>query len=410
MLQYLVTSLLLCQCVSGLDNGLGLTPPMGFLTWQIFRCQTDCVNHPHICISENLIKEIADAMVSTGMKDAGYYYVNIDDCWLANQRDADGKLVPDPDRFPNGMKALADYVHSKGLKMGIYEDFGYETCGGYPGSEYHMETDANTFAEWGIDFLKMDGCNSDPHDMPYGYPIMGKFLNMTGRPIMYNCQWPMYMENAGLTADLNAVRENCNLWRIHGDIDDSWDSVKSIVSYVATHQDRLRSVVGPGGWNDPDMIIVGDYGLSVSQQRAQFGMWAMWAAPLLVSSDIRSLSDDAKAILLNMNVIAINQDPLGDMARCVYTTYYYNSTTIWIKQMALPTTGTVAVGYLNTWSGGDPTFFSVTFQQLGLNNTGGYTCTDAWTSQPLGKITLDQTLNFTLAVNSMELWTCVPVS
>jgi len=220
----------------------------------------------------------------------------------------------------------------------------------------------------------------------------------------------MYMENAGLKPDLNAVRENCNLWRIHGDIDDSWDSVKSIISYVADNQDRLRSVVGPGGWNDPDMIIVGDYGLSVSQQRAQFGMWSLWAAPLLVSSDLRSLSDDAKAILLNKNVIAINQDPLGDMARCVFTTYYYNSTTVWVKQMALPTKGTVAIGWLNVWGGGDPTFFDVTFQQLGLNNTAGYTCTDAWTSADLGKITLDQKLTFSLPVNTMELWTCVPVN
>jgi len=407
MLRCLVTSLLLCQFVLGLDNGIGLTPPMGFLTWEKFRCQPDCVNFPDTCISEKLIKQMADAMVSTGMKDAGYEYVNIDDCWPSKQRDANGKLVADPDRFPSGMKALADYVHSKGLKIGIYEDFGYDTCGGYPGSEYYLETDANTFAEWGIDFLKMDGCNSDPHDMPYGYPIMSKFLNMTGRPIMYNCQWPMYMENAGLTADLKAVRENCNLWRVHGDIQDTWDSVTGIVYYIAKNQDRLRSVVGPGGWNDPDMIIVGDLGLSLSQQKAQFGMWALWAAPLLVSSDLRSLTDDSKAIILNKNVIAINQDPLGDMAKNVYMDA--QDITIWVKKLANPKPGSFAVGILCTWWKDFMWNLPVTLSKLGLNNTAGYSVMDAWTGRSLGEIDINKSFNVSVWSSTLQLWIAQPL-
>jgi len=405
--QCVLCCLLALQVVSGLDNGLGLTPPMGWLSWERFRCDTDCQAHPDTCISEKLIMQMADLMVSEGFLAAGYEYVNIDDCWPAKERDADGKLVADPVRFPHGMKALADYVHSKGLKMGIYEDFGSATCGGYPGSEYYMQTDANTFAEWGIDFLKFDGCNSDPKDMPYAYPIMAKFLNMTGRPIMFDCEWPIHMVMANLTPNMENVRASCNLWRVHGDIQDTWDSVISIINYMSKNNKFLRAVVGPGGWNDPDMLIVGDFGLSYYQQRAQFGMWAMFAAPMLMSNDLRSISDEAKAILLNKNVIAISQDPLGDMAQQVLAPA--TDVTIWTKQLAKPIKGSVAIGILNLWWKGMAWEISMSLGELGLTNPKGYNLTDAWEGKPLGSFDIKQQFNVTVFPSSLQLWIAQPL-
>ncbi|GFR91502.1 alpha-N-acetylgalactosaminidase, partial [Elysia marginata] len=244
---------LLCQVSVALDNGLARTPPMGWLSWERFRCNTDCKNDPEHCISEQLYKRQADLMVSEGYRDVGYEYVNIDDCWPTKTRDTDGKLVADPDRFPSGIKALSRYMHSKGLKLGIYEDFGSKTCAGYPGSEFYMETDANTFAEWEVDSLKFDGCNSDPKDMPYGYPIMGKFLNMTGRPILFNCQWPGYLVGQGIQPNYTAIRNSCNQWRNFVDVQDNWDNVVKIIDHYGDNKDNSSVFAGPGGWNDPDM-------------------------------------------------------------------------------------------------------------------------------------------------------------
>ncbi|CAG5114833.1 unnamed protein product, partial [Candidula unifasciata] len=305
---------LACGLVGALDNGLALTPPMGWLSWERFRCNVDCQNDPDNCISEKLYMKMADLMVSEGYRDAGYQYVNIDDCWPAKERDSNGRLVADPVRFPNGIQALARYVHSKGLKLGIYEDFGSKTCAGYPGSEFYLETDAKTFAEWEIDSLKFDGCNSDPADMPYGYPVMGRFLNMTGRPILFTCQWPGYMYGAGLKPDYAAVRETCNQWRNYDDVQDSWGSVLDIIEHYGKDPGNFSAYAGPGGWNDPDELVVGDYGLSYYQQKAQFGMWALFASPLMMSLDLRSVDPAAKQLLLNKNIIAINQDPLGNQA------------------------------------------------------------------------------------------------
>ncbi|KAL8576377.1 hypothetical protein ACOMHN_048944 [Nucella lapillus] len=191
-MERLLVLALLAGVAAGLDNGLARTPPMGWLDWERFRCQIDCKDYPNECISEKLFMAMADKVIELGLKDVGYEYINIDDCWLAKERDSQGRLVADPERFPSGIKALANYMHKRGLKLGIYEDFGSKTCAGYPGSEFFMQQDANTFAEWEVDMLKFDGCNSDPKDMPYGYPIMQQFLNRTGRPILFSCEWPLY--------------------------------------------------------------------------------------------------------------------------------------------------------------------------------------------------------------------------
>ncbi|XP_072171002.1 alpha-N-acetylgalactosaminidase-like [Diadema setosum] len=314
----------LCGVSMALDNGLARTPPMGWLAWERFRCNIDCKNDPKNCISENLFKEMADRLVEDGYLDAGYEYVNIDDCWSAKQRDSQGRLQADPDRFPSGIKALADYVHKKGLKLGIYADYGNFTCGGYPGSLGHLEVDAQTFAEWGVDMLKMDGCYADPHTMKKGYPEMTKYLNQTGRPILFSCSWPDYERAYGITVDYKLVAENCNIWRNYDDIQDSWDSVLSIIDYYTKEQDTLVPVAGPGNFNDPDMLIIGDFGLSFEQSRAQLAMWTIFAAPMFMSNDLRTIRPEFREMLLNKDVINIVKDPSGHMGKRVLQNTKYN--------------------------------------------------------------------------------------
>ncbi|KAI1885539.1 hypothetical protein AGOR_G00204820 [Albula goreensis] len=295
-----------------LDNGLMRTPPMGWLAWERFRCDIDCKNDPSNCISERLFRDMADRLAEDGWRELGYVYVNIDDCWSSMERDKEGRLQPDPDRFPGGIPKLAKYIHDRGLKLGIYGDLGTHTCGGYPGTTLDkVAVDAQTFADWGVDMLKLDGCYSNVTEQAKGYPLMSKALNATQRPIAYSCSWPAYQ--GGLPPDVNYTQlgEICNLWRNYDDIQDSWDSVLSIVDWFSDNQDVLQSAAGPGRWNDPDMLIVGDFGLSLEQSRSQMALWAIMAAPLFMSNDLRTLSSEARAILQNKVLIGINQDPLG---------------------------------------------------------------------------------------------------
>ncbi|KAI7792023.1 alpha-N-acetylgalactosaminidase [Triplophysa rosa] len=295
-----------------LDNGLMRTPPMGWLAWERYRCNTDCQNDPENCISEKLFMDMADRLSEDGWKELGYVYVNIDDCWSSMQRDGQGRLQADPKRFPGGIAKLARYVHDRGLKLGIYGDMGTHTCGGYPGTTLDkVQIDAQTFAEWGIDMLKLDGCYSNSTYQEQGYPMMSKALNATSRPIGYSCSWPAYQGGLPPKVNYTMLGEICNLWRNYDDIQDSWDSVLSIVDWFFNNQDELQPAAGPGQWNDPDMLIIGDFGLSMDQSRAQMALWGILAAPLFMSNDLRTISSGARAILQNKVAIAINQDPLG---------------------------------------------------------------------------------------------------
>ncbi|XP_043830228.1 alpha-galactosidase A [Dromiciops gliroides] len=297
--------------VTALDNGLALTPTMGWLHWERFTCNVDCVEDPQNCISEQLFMQMAELMVSEGWKDAGYEYVCIDDCWLADERDENGRLVADPKRFPNGIHHLANFVHSKGLKLGIYQDVGNYTCAGYPGSFGYYDIDAKTFADWGVDLLKFDGCYAnDFESLVEGYKYMSFALNQTGRSILYSCEWPLY-SRPFQEPNYTEIRQYCNHWRNYDDIFDSWSSVKNILSWTASKQENLVPAAGPGGWNDPDMLVIGNFGLSWDQQVTQMALWAIMAAPLFMSNDLRHISPQSKALLQNKDVIAINQDPLG---------------------------------------------------------------------------------------------------
>ena len=279
---------------------LAQTPPMGWNSWNKFGCN----------VNEALIRETADAMVSTGMKDAGYLYVNIDDCWHG-ERDAQGFIKPDPSRFPNGMKALADYVHSKGLKLGIYSDAGWKTCGGKPGSRGREYQDAQTYAGWGVDYLKYDWCNTEGLKAEGAYLTMRDALYAAGRPIVFSiCEW-------GTDKPWDWGKRVGHLWRTTGDIYACFDCIKDHgtwkqlgVMKILDLQQSLREHAGPGHWNDPDMLEVGN-GMSASEDRAHFSMWAMLAAPLIAGNDLRSMSKETRDILTNREVIAVNQDALG---------------------------------------------------------------------------------------------------
>jgi alpha-galactosidase len=276
--------------VHRLDDGLARTPPMGWNTWNKFGCN----------VSERLIRETADAMVSSGMKDAGYRYVVIDDCWQV-YRDTSGTIVADPQRFPSGMKALADYIHSKGLLFGIYTDAGRATCQGRPGTYRHEEQDARTYAEWGVDYVKEDWCNAQGLKAPEQYRKFRDALDATGRPIVLSiCEW-------GSNRPWEWAPGTGHLWRTTDDISDTWASMLYNYDLSAIHQ----NVAGPGGWNDPDMLEVGNGGMTDDEYRAHFALWAIAAAPLMAGNDLRTMSEATRAILTNPEVIAVDQDSLG---------------------------------------------------------------------------------------------------
>lgn len=299
-----------------MDNGLLKTPPMGWMAWERFRCDVDCHDDPENCISEDLFRDMADRLVEDGWRELGYEYVIIDDCWMSKLRDEQGRLQPEPTRFPGGIAKLARYIHDRGLKLGIYADMGTLTCMGFPGTTLDkIEIDAQTFATWGVDYLKFDGCYSNPVEQMLGYPLMSKALNATGRLMAYSCSWPAYL--GGLPPEVNytLLGDICHLWRNYDDIQDSWDSVQGIIDWFSNNQDHLQPAAGPGRWNDPDMLIIGNFGLSVDQAHSQMALWAIMAAPLIMSNDLRNLDNRARAILQNKVVIAINQDPLGIQGR-----------------------------------------------------------------------------------------------
>ncbi|UTF58625.1 glycoside hydrolase family 27 protein [Gilvimarinus sp. DA14] len=283
-------------------EGLADTPPMGWNSWNTFDCDVD----------ENMIREMADAMVESGMRDAGYEYINIDDCWHG-ERDENGEIQVSEEHFPSGMKALADYVHSKGLKLGIYSDAGDTTCAGRPGSRGHEYQDARTYAEWGIDYLKYDWCDTENINPIGAYTTMRDALHEAGRPIYYSiCEW-------GDNQPWEWAQDIGHSWRATGDIYPCWDcsynwgswSSLGVLKILDIRKDlRLRQYAGPGHWNDYDMMEVGN-GMTEAEDRSHFSLWAMLNSPLITGNDLRSMSDTTREILTNKEIIALNQDPKG---------------------------------------------------------------------------------------------------
>jgi alpha-galactosidase len=334
------------EMVNKAPNGLALTPPMGWNSWNHFQCD----------INEKVIRDTADAMVTSGMRDAGYQYVVIDDCWHG-PRDANGFITADPQRFPSGIKALADYVHSKGLKFGIYSDAGRLTCGGRPGSEGHEYQDALTYARWGVDYLKYDWCNTGDRNAQEAYATMADALRHSGRPIVFSmCEWGtakpwLWAQNTG------------NLWRTTGDISDDFAVKKKghdwehPVTMILDLNEPLWPFAGPGHWNDPDMLEVGNGGMTPDEYRSHFSLWAMMAAPLIAGNDIAHMDDTTKSILENKEVIAVDQDPLGIQGHRVWKD---GDREVWVKPLV---GGAKAVLLFNR--GEAPAAITATADQLG---------------------------------------------
>jgi alpha-galactosidase len=349
-----------------LDNGLAKTPPMGWNSWNKFACKG---------LNEKVVRETADAIATNGMKDAGYEFVILDDCWQTG-RDANGNIVPDAERFPSGMKALGDYIHSKGLKFGIYTDAGMLTCAKRPGSIGHEYQDAKQYANWGVDYLKEDWCSTLPgQNSESSYTVMRDALAASGRPIVFSiCEW-------GSTKPWLWAGPIGNLWRSTGDIQDCWDCKKDWggngVAQIIDQMSGLETYAGPGHWNDPDMLEVGNGGMTKEEYRAHFSMWAIFAAPLLAGNDISNMTADTKEILMNKEVIAIDQDPLGQQGRRVKKT---GNLEIWSKQLQ---DGGRAVALLNR--GSAATKMSVAWTDIGYPDSLSASVRNLWTAKDIGK-------------------------
>jgi len=351
--------------VSAHDNGLAKTPPMGWNSWNKFACN----------VSEKLIKEMADAMVTSGMRDAGYIYLVIDDCWQID-RDAQGNIQPDPQRFPSGMKALADYIHSKGLKFGLYSDAGTLTCQKRPGSRGYEFQDARQYAAWDVDYLKYDWCSTSTQNALASYSIMRDALLKSGRPIVFSiCEW-------GTAKPWLWAKDVGNLWRTTGDIQDCWDCKRDWggmgVVHILDLQDGLESYAGPGHWNDPDMLEVGNGGMSVTEYRAHFSLWCLLASPLMAGNDLRSMSAEIKEILTNKEVIAVDQDPLGMQGRRVKRN---GEQEVWSRQLA---DGSRAVVLFNR--GAQEKEISVSWTDIGYPPHLAANVRDLWAHKDLGKL------------------------
>jgi alpha-galactosidase len=344
------------------DN-LALTPPMGWNSWNKFGCD----------VSEKLLKETADALVTTGMRDAGYQYLVVDDCWQV-KRDDKGRIVADPERFPGGMKAVADYVHGKGLKFGLYSDAGTGTCQKRPGSKDHEVLDARSYSEWGVDYLKYDWCNAEGQDTRDSYAKMSRALQASGRPIVFSmCEWGsskpwLWGQGVG------------QLWRATGDIQDCWDCGTSWggmgVSHIIDLMADLYPYAGPGHWNDPDMLEVGNGGLKPAENRSHFSLWALFAAPLMAGNDLRNVSKETLDILTNREVIAVDQDALGMQGRKVRDN---GPQEVWVKPLA---DGSRAVILFNR--GTEAGDLSVSWEDIGFFPGGKANVRDLWKKADVG--------------------------
>eukprot|EP01121_Diplochlamys_sp_Union-15-3_P020938 TRINITY_DN832_c0_g1_i1.p1 TRINITY_DN832_c0_g1~~TRINITY_DN832_c0_g1_i1.p1 ORF type:complete len:407 (-),score=79.28 TRINITY_DN832_c0_g1_i1:17-1237(-) len=365
------------------DNGLGITPPMGWNTWcTLGACGRDYCD-------ETEVKSIADTIATNGMKELGYTYVNLDDCW-ADTRDSQGNIQPDPQRFPSGMKALADYIHTKGLKFGLYTCAGTYTCssGGrdhrIPGSYGHYDQDAKTYASWGIDYVKMDWCNTQGLEPQVQYPQMWKAINATGRPIFFEmCEW-------GINDPWKWGPPVSNAWRATGDHHDNWVSTASVIEQMV----GLSSYAGEGHWNYMDFLMTGGQGCTKNETqhcpgqtdteyRTEFSLWTICNSGLIVSTDIRNLTPIMKDILFNSEVIAVNQDSLkkaGDRISSVECGERANTCQVWGKEVS---DGYAAVLY-NAGENSHP--ITANFSLWGWN---GVTASvrDLWAKKDLGSFT-----------------------
>jgi alpha-galactosidase len=344
---------------------------MGWNSWNTFGPAIDA----------GVVMETADAFVSEGLLDAGYEYLVIDDLWEADER-VDGRLTWDAEKFPDGIPAVADYVHGKGLKFGVYSCAGSHTCAGKPASYGYEEVDAQTFAEWGVDFLKYDFCYAPPGvDGPMLYRRMGQALRATGCPILFSvCEWGRHKPWEW------AAGTGGHMWRTTGDIHDAWESILNI---GFQRQAGLEAYAGPGRWNDPDMLVVGMYGVgnvarggcTDAEYRSHFSLWCLLAAPLMIGCDVRDMNQVTREILLNCEVIMVNQDPLGRQGYQVGTVFHgREAADVWAKPLG---DGSIAVGLFNLGER-EQRRVTVAWESIGLHDRRPCRVRDLWAGEDLG--------------------------
>lgn len=364
-------------------DSLAMTPPMGWNSWNAFGAN----------VNEQVIRETADAMANSGLKEAGFQYIVIDDIWQGGRDSSTGLLYADPVKFPSGIKALADYVHSKGLKFGIYSDAGTQTCGDKPGSFGYEEKDAKLFAEWEVDFLKYDYCycpdyaslNTDYKMARERYKKMGDALKSTGRPILFSiCEW------GPRSPWLWGKEVGGQMWRTSYDVHDIWDSPNNEMSPIGIVASidvmaNLARFSGPGGWNDPDMLVVGlknsgyikGGGCNDIEYRSQMSMWCMFSAPLMVGGDIRNMNEATKTILLNKDIIDIDQDALGRQAIRMMRK---DGLEVWKKPL---TNDRFAIALFNRNS--ESRSLTAAFKNIEMDSTAKYDVYDVWKHASAGK-------------------------
>jgi alpha-galactosidase len=367
-MEKVITTVVLCLSLTIFAqkfDGLVLTPPMGWNSWNTFDLDID----------EQLIKETADALITSGMREAGYEYIVIDDGWEAAERDEQENLVPDPLKFPGGMKALGDYLHTRGFKFGIHNCAGTKTCAGLPGGRGHEFQDAKAYASWGVDFLKYDWCYHGTADAEETYRTMRDALYEAGRPVVFSlCEW-------GSNKPWIWGKEIGHLWRTTGDVTDCYDchAVYSLGwKFILDSQVGLEIYAGPDHWNDPDMLEVGNEGLSLAESRAQFSLWCILAAPLMAGNDVRKMTDEIRNILTDKEVIAINQDPLGKQG---YRFMQHLGKEIWVKELS---NHEWAICVLNTYDSAIKINFTWNhFSFLPARST--FQIRDIWQKKSLGK-------------------------
>jgi alpha-galactosidase len=357
-------------------EALAQTPPMGFNTWNTFQTNID----------EQMLKNMVDTFISSGMKAAGYQYFILDDGWMAMQRDSSGSLVPDPKKFPGGMKKFVDYVHAKGLKFGIYNCAGTLTCGGYPGTRGYEYQDARFYAALGVDYLKYDWCNTEGLNAKEAYTTMSKAIKVAGRPMVFSlCEW-------GNHKPWEWATNVGHLWRTTGDIGAGFDGVVDkgtwsamSVMGIADKQAEMRQYSGPGHWNDPDMLEVGN-GMTYNEDKAHFSLWCMLAAPLMAGNDLRKMSDQTRSILTDRDAIAVDQDVLG-IAGFKYAAL--DGLEIWIKPLA---NNELAICFLNRSAKPKAVTYNWKDHPIkdtlsGINidfNTSAYKIYDIWQKKAMG--------------------------
>jgi hypothetical protein len=315
-------------------------------------------------------------------------------------RDANGRLTGDLNRFPSGIADTASYLHVRGLKLGLYIDLGNKTCGGYPGSQNYLDTDSQTLAEWGIDFVNVGACGvKDVQSCNEGYMKFGRFLNRTGRPIVYSCDWPEVLRNLGSQVNMTLVAQTCNQFRTYDVMSDSWQALLNVLNYFANYNPVIRNFSSPGSFNDPEQLTIGNYGLSANQQQLQMSLWAIMSAPLFVSSDLRVIGSEYSRILLNRIALAIDQDKSGILGLEIKR---MGDVHIW--QKPIEPFGSCAVVFMYTNIAGGPTRVSVLLSDIGLTTTGRYLVTEAFTQQSYGVMKPWYTLNCEINPNGALLF------